>query len=62
MVIPLIIGATRIFSKSFRKLMKTVLENREVKKLEKAAIWGTAHRKCRGKSMSTIQPTQQHMQ
>jgi hypothetical protein len=42
-VIPVIIGATRIISKSFRKYLSNVPEIHEVKELQKTAILGTAH-------------------
>jgi hypothetical protein len=42
-VIPLIIGATGIISKSFRKYVSNVPGNHEVKELQKTAILGTAH-------------------
>jgi len=42
-VIPVIIGATRTISKSFRKYMRNVPGNHEVKELQKTAILGTAH-------------------
>jgi hypothetical protein len=42
-VIPVIIGAAGTISKSFRKYMSTIPGNHEVKKLQKTAIWGTAH-------------------
>jgi hypothetical protein len=42
-VIPVIIGATGTTSKSFRKYVRTILCNHEVKELQKTAILGTAH-------------------
>jgi len=42
-VIPVIIGATRTISKSFRKFMSNIPGNHEVKDLQKTAILGTAH-------------------
>jgi hypothetical protein len=42
-LIPVIIGATRTISKSFRKHVRTIPRNREVKELQKTAILGTAH-------------------
>ena len=42
-VIPVIIGATGIISKSFRKYVSNIPGNHEVKELQKAAILGTAH-------------------
>jgi hypothetical protein len=42
-VIPVIIGATGTISKSFRKYVKNVPGNHEVKELEKTAILGTAY-------------------
>jgi hypothetical protein len=43
MVIPVIIGATRTISMSFRKHVSNIPGNHEVKKLQKTAILGTAH-------------------
>jgi hypothetical protein len=42
-VIPIIIGATGIISKSFRKYVSTIPGNHEVKELQKTVILGTAH-------------------
>jgi hypothetical protein len=42
-VIPVITGATRTISKSFRKYVSNIPGNQELKKLRKAAISGTAH-------------------
>ena len=42
-VIPVIIGATGIISKSFRKYVSNITGNREVKELQKTPILGTAH-------------------
>ena len=42
-VIPIIIGATGIISKSFRKYMRNIPGKHEVKELQKTAILGTAH-------------------
>jgi len=42
-VIPVIIGANRTISKSFRKYVSNILGNHEVKELQKTAILGTAH-------------------
>jgi hypothetical protein len=42
-VIPVIIGATGTFSKSFRKYVNTIPGNNEVQSLEKTAILDTAH-------------------
>jgi len=40
---PVIIGATGIISKSFRKYVSNIPGKHEVKELEKTAILGTAH-------------------
>jgi hypothetical protein len=42
-VIPVIIGATRTISKSFRKYVSNITGNHEVMELQKTAILGTAH-------------------
>ena len=42
-VIPVIIGATGTVSMSFRKYVRKITENYEVKELQKTAILGTAH-------------------
>ena len=42
-VIPVIIGATGIISKSFRKYISNIPGNHEAKELQKIAILGTAH-------------------
>ena len=42
-VIPVIIGATGTISKSFRKYMRDLPGNHEIKELQKIAILGTAH-------------------
>jgi hypothetical protein len=42
-VIPVITGATRTISKSFRKYVSNIPEKYEVKELQKIAILGTAH-------------------
>jgi len=42
-VIPVIIGATGTISKSFRKCVRNITGNHEVKELQKTAILGTAH-------------------
>jgi len=42
-VIPVIIGATEIISKAFRKYVSNIPGNHEVKELQKTAILGTAH-------------------
>jgi len=42
-VIPVIIGATGTFSKSFRKYVSNIPGKHEVKELQKTAILGTAH-------------------
>jgi len=42
-VLPLIIGATGTISKSFRKYVRNMLGNREVRELQKTAILDTAH-------------------
>jgi SNF family Na+-dependent transporter len=42
-VIPVIIGATGIISKSFRKYVKNIPGNHKVKELQKTAILGTEH-------------------
>jgi hypothetical protein len=42
-VIPVMIGATRTISKSFRKYVSSIPGNHEVKKLQKTAILRTAH-------------------
>ena len=42
-VIPVITGATETISKSFRKYIRNIPGNNEVKELQKTAILGTAH-------------------
>jgi hypothetical protein len=42
-VIPIIIGATGVISKSFRKYLSNVPGKHEIKELQKTAILGTAH-------------------
>jgi len=42
-VIPVIIGATRTISKSFRKYVSNIPGKHEVKELQKTAILATAH-------------------
>jgi len=42
-VIPVIIGATGTISKAFRKYVRNIPGNHEVKELQKTAILGTAH-------------------
>jgi len=42
-VISVIIGATGTISKSFRKYVRNIPGNHEVKELQKTAILGTAH-------------------
>jgi hypothetical protein len=42
-VIPVIMGATRTISKSFRKYVSNIPGNHKVKELQKTAILGTAH-------------------
>jgi hypothetical protein len=42
-VIPVVIGATGTISKSFRKYVRNIPGNHEVKKLEKTDILSTAH-------------------
>ena len=42
-VIPVIIGATGIISKSFRKYVSNIPGKHEVKEVHKTAILGTAH-------------------
>jgi hypothetical protein len=42
-VIPVIIGATGIISKSFRKYMRNIPGNHEVQELQKAVMLGTVH-------------------
>jgi hypothetical protein len=42
-VIPVIIGATKTISKSFRKYVSNIPGNHEVKELQKTAIMSTAH-------------------
>ena len=42
-VIPVIIGATRTISKSFRKYVSNISGKYEVKELQTTAILGTAH-------------------
>ena len=42
-VIPVIIGATGTISKTFRKYVRNIPGNLEVKELQKTAILGTAH-------------------
>ena len=41
--IPVIIGATGTYSKSFRKYVSYITENHGVKELQKTAILGAAH-------------------
>jgi hypothetical protein len=41
--IPVIIGASRTISKSFRKYVNNIPGNHEVNELQKSAILGTAH-------------------
>ena len=41
--IPVVIGVTGTVSKSFRKYVSYVPGKREVKELQKTAIFGTAH-------------------
>jgi hypothetical protein len=41
--IPVVIGATGILSRSFRKCVSDIPGNHDVKKLQKTAILGTAH-------------------
>jgi len=43
MVIPVIIGATGIISKSFRKFVSNISGKHKVNDLQKTAILGTAH-------------------
>ena len=43
-MIPVIIGATEIISKSFRKYVSNIPGKHEVKELQKTAILGTAHK------------------
>jgi hypothetical protein len=43
-VISVIIGASETISKSFRKYVKNIPGNHEVKELQETAILGTAHR------------------
>jgi hypothetical protein len=43
-VIPVVIGATRTISKSFRKYVTTIPGNHDVRELQKTAILGTADR------------------
>jgi hypothetical protein len=42
-VIPVIIGTTGTISKSFRKYVRTIPANHEVRELQKTAILSTAH-------------------
>jgi len=42
-VIPVIIGATGNFSKSFRKYVSNILGKHDAKEVQKTAILGTAH-------------------
>jgi hypothetical protein len=42
-MIPVIIGATGTISKSFRKYVRIIPGNHEVKELQETAILGTAH-------------------
>jgi hypothetical protein len=42
-VIPVIIGATGTNSKTFRKYVRNIPGNHEVKELQKTTILGTAH-------------------
>jgi len=42
-VIPVIIGATGTISKSFRKYVRNILGNHEVKELQETAILDTSH-------------------
>jgi hypothetical protein len=42
-VIPVIIGATGTISKSFRKHVRNITGNHEVRELQKTAILGIAH-------------------
>jgi len=42
-VIPVIVGATGTFPKSFRKYVSNISGNHEVKELQKTAVLGTAH-------------------
>jgi hypothetical protein len=42
-VIPVVIGATGTFSKSFRKYVSNIPGNHDVRELQKTVILGTAH-------------------
>jgi hypothetical protein len=42
-VMPVIIGATGTFSKSFRKYLSSIPGKHDIKELQKTAILGTAH-------------------
>jgi hypothetical protein len=42
-VIPVITGATRTLSKSFRKYVSDIPRNQDIKELQKTAILSTAH-------------------
>jgi hypothetical protein len=42
-VIPVIIGAIGTISKPFRKYVSNITGNHDVRELQKAAIFGTAH-------------------
>jgi len=42
-VIPVIIGETGTISKSFRKYVRKIPGNHEVKELQETAVLGTAH-------------------
>jgi hypothetical protein len=42
-VTPVIIGATGTISKSFRKYLRSIPGNHDIKELQKTAVLGTAH-------------------
>ena len=42
-VMPVIVGATGTISKSFRKYIRNIPGNHEVKELQKTAMLGTTH-------------------
>jgi hypothetical protein len=41
-VMPVIIGASGTIAKSFRKYLRNIPGNHDVRELQKTAIWGTA--------------------
>jgi hypothetical protein len=42
-VLPVIIGATRTFSESFRKYLRNIVGKHNIKELQRTATLGTAH-------------------